>query len=295
MPASTNFLDFNPSLTNAETDGNYSINPMRTGGYPLDALWPSVFANKVTHQANRFVAAFCQMLVNKGYSPRDDNFSNLVAILTNVLTTADAGALITVVPYSSAVTFDVREAAKFDLTLTGNVSSSTLVNPVSGQWLVFLISQDSVGNRTFVWPTTLTNPGPIGPQPYTTSVQAFVVRPNGAIVPATPMLWITQTGVIVTPLPAVVSIAASGNVSSANQEILELVSATSGNITRGIYTAIGYRGYRVRLKKVDATYNLVTFQPLVGGQTIDGQSSVSILKQNDSLEIMSDGANWQII
>lgn len=39
------------------------------------------------------------------------------------------------------------------MTLTGNVTSSTFINGVSGQIYHFLIKQDSNGLHSFAWPT----------------------------------------------------------------------------------------------------------------------------------------------
>lgn len=295
MPGSTNFTQFDPNLTNAENDAQYSADSMRAEGAALDAILPSPLFNKFAHQVSTFVAAFAQALANKGFSPSDANFADLVAILMNVNTSADVASLITTVPYATSVTFDASLAAKFDLTLTGNVSASSLTNTVAGQLLVFIVNQDSIGGRTFAWPATLTAPFAIAAQANSTSIQAFVVRPNGSIVPVTPMLWVTSAGLIIAPPPSMVSVSASGNISSANKEIVELVNASAGAVTRNVFTAVGYSGYKVRLKKMDASNNLVTVKPLVSGQTIDRQASMSIVRQYDSLTIMSDNANWIIV
>jgi hypothetical protein len=294
MPAATNFIQFDPNLTNAETDNQYSADSMRSGGAALDAILPHPLFNKFAYQVSTFTAAFAQMLVNKGFSPSDADFADLVAILMNINTSADVASLITTVPYATSVTFNASLAAKFDLTLTGNVSASSLTNTVAGQLLVFIINQDAIGGRTFAWPATLTAPFAIATQANSTSIQAFVVRPGGAIVPVTPMLWITSAGLIIAPLPSVVSVSASGNISSANKEIVEKVNAGAGTVTRNVFTAVGYSGYKVRLKKMDSTPNPVTLSAQTG-QSIDGQASVSIIRQFDSLTIMSDNANWVIV
>jgi hypothetical protein len=294
MPGTTNFTQFDPNLTNAENDAQYAADSMRAGGAALDAILPSPLFNKFAHQVSTFVAAFAQALANKGFSPSDANFANLVAILMNVNTSADVASLITTVPYATSVTFDASLAAKFDLTLTGNVSSSSLTDTVPGQLLAFIVNQDAIGSRTFAWPSTLTGTSAIATQANSTSIQMFVVRPNGAIVPATPMLWITSAGLIIAPLPLMVSVSTSGNISNANKEIIEQVNASAGTVTRNVFTAVGYSGYKVRLKKMDSSVNPVTIAAQTG-QTIDGQASVSIIRQNDSLTLMSDNANWIIV
>ncbi len=293
MPATSNFKTFNPDLQNSETDSQYASDVMRTGGAVLDALLPSPLFNKFAHQVSMFPAAFCQMLANKGFSTSDADFNNLVSVLSNVKTGADFTSPIVVVPYATAVTFDASVAAEFDLTLSGNVSASSLVKVSIGQMLTFIITQDAIGGRTLSWPANMTYPGPICALPNSTSIQMFVVRPNGMIAPVTPMIQISG-GLIVPPLPSVVSVSASGDISSANKEVFEKVNASAGAVSRNIFTAAGFSGFKVHVKKTDTSANAVTVQPKVAGQTIDGFPSVSIAKYNDSLSMMSDGANWFI-
>ena len=61
----------------------------------------------------------------------------------------------TVVPFSATPSFDAGHANAFKITLTGNVTSSTLVNGKNGQSLDFEVCQDATGGRTFVPPTNL--------------------------------------------------------------------------------------------------------------------------------------------
>src|ERR1700733_8005289 len=89
MSATTNFLQFNLNAANQETDSTYLADSTRTGGAGTGSVFPSVLANKAFYQWSTFLASFCQMLVNKGISTSDANFTQLVAELANVLTTAD--------------------------------------------------------------------------------------------------------------------------------------------------------------------------------------------------------------
>jgi hypothetical protein len=65
------------------------------------------------------------------------------------------------VTFSATPTFNAALASTFKITLTGNVTSSTLTGMQSGQLLIFEITQDGTGNHSFVWPTTVLNPDPI--------------------------------------------------------------------------------------------------------------------------------------
>jgi hypothetical protein len=62
---------------------------------------------------------------------------------------------LTTVTFSATPTFDGSTAAAFKLTLTGNVTSSTLSNAVAGEPLAFEICQDATGGRTFVPPANV--------------------------------------------------------------------------------------------------------------------------------------------
>jgi hypothetical protein len=76
----------------------------------------------------------------------------------------------------------------FEITLTGNVISSSITNLQIGQIVNFIIHQDATGSRTFVFPPAVVNGGSIKPNPNATSVQAFVF--NGFnLYPIGPMTW----------------------------------------------------------------------------------------------------------
>ena len=62
------------------------------------------------------------------------------------------------VSYSSTMTFDSALATIYTVTLTGNVTSSSVTNASSGRILVFDICQDSTGGRTFSWPSNFVDP-----------------------------------------------------------------------------------------------------------------------------------------
>ena len=78
--ATTNFQIFNPSESNQMNDATYTSNTLRSGGITVDALLPSPLLNKAYYQWSTFVAAFCQMLVNKGVSTADSNRAAIPAI-----------------------------------------------------------------------------------------------------------------------------------------------------------------------------------------------------------------------
>jgi hypothetical protein len=292
--ATTNILVWNPTGANQEGDVAYAADTLRSGGAPTGALLPSLTDNKFRYQTSIFAAAFCQMMANKGYTMSDANYANLISALNNVKTSADFLASIVTVTYASSIAFNAAQSAQFDLTLTGDVSSSTLSGQTAGQLLLFIISQDATGSRAFSWPSGVIGAGPICPQPNSTSIQLFVVRPSGAIYPVTKSLWASASGIIAQSSVGLVAISSNGTVSNAYNEIVEKVDASAGSITRTLYTAVGFSGFKVNIKKVDVSLNQINILPF-GTQTIDGQSSQQIFQQYYNLTLISDGANWFII
>lgn len=86
----------------------------------------------------------------------------------------------------------------------------------------------------------------------------------------------------------------TGNYNVSLTDSVILVNANSGAVTISLPTAIGNNGFHLTVKKLNSSTNLVNITPY-GTQTIDGLSPVSLLTQYTSLDIISDGANWNII
>lgn len=80
---------------------------------------------------------------------------------------------LTTVTFSATPTFDASTANAFKITLTANVTSSTLSNAVAGEPLAFEICQDATGGRTFVPPTNVLNMGTIATAANACSFQVF--------------------------------------------------------------------------------------------------------------------------
>jgi hypothetical protein len=88
---------------------------------------------------------------------------------------------LTTVAFSATPTFDASTAASFKLTLTGNVTSSTLTNAVSGEPVNFEICQDATGGRTFVPPANVLNMGTIVSTANACSTQEFWFDGSNAV------------------------------------------------------------------------------------------------------------------
>src|SRR4029077_9585036 len=93
--------------------------------------------------------------------------TNWAIYVNGDLTTLDAaicqfhGGFFTV-PFSATPVFDLTKGNIFQLTMTGNVTSSTVNQPgvTSGQFLYLLLCQDAVGSRTFTFPVSFQAPLP---------------------------------------------------------------------------------------------------------------------------------------
>jgi hypothetical protein len=76
------------------------------------------------------------------------------------------------IAFSATPTFNAGSVSKFYISLSGNVTSSTLSGAVKDQLLIFVISQDGVGSRSFSWPTNVKGQA-IASGAGLTSTQAF--------------------------------------------------------------------------------------------------------------------------
>ncbi len=92
-----------------------------------------------------------------------------------------------------------------------------------------------------------------------------------------------------------------GDVQEANQDILlgsedflVEVDASSGPVTVTLFRADGWGGKRFCIKKIDNSVNVVTIVP-IAGQTIDGVSSVELVIEGQSIDVISNGENYGTI
>jgi hypothetical protein len=81
---------------------------------------------------------------------------------------------VNVVTFSATPTFDASLGNTQKITLTGNVTSSTLSNAVAGQTINFIVCQDATGGRTFAWPLNVLGAMTIGSTASKCSAQTFL-------------------------------------------------------------------------------------------------------------------------
>jgi hypothetical protein len=82
--------------------------------------------------------------------------------------------------YSATPIFNASNTTgnAFQLTLTGDVASSSLAGATTGQILSFTICQDATGGRTFAWPTNMLNAATVSKLANACTNQVFIY--NGA-------------------------------------------------------------------------------------------------------------------
>jgi hypothetical protein len=90
----------------------------------------------------------------------------------------------------------------------------------------------------------------------------------------------------------VITITSNKNLDSTH--FIVLANASNNSITITLPDATTCTGRWYIIKKIDNSTNEVTITPQ-SGQTIDGQSSITITTQNDLRRIISNGINWYII
>jgi hypothetical protein len=97
---------------------------------------------------------------------------------------------VVLVSFSATPIFDASRGLEFKLTLTGNVTSSTFINGMLGPSLIaFRLVQDSVGGRTFVWPSNVRNGGIINNLANGRSSQLFAGDVDGSLDAVGPMMY----------------------------------------------------------------------------------------------------------
>jgi len=79
-----------------------------------------------------------------------------------------------VTTFSATPVFDASTGTSFKITLTGDVTSSSVTNPTAGERIAFIVTQDATGSRLFTWPTNFKGASAIAPDASFTTVQEFI-------------------------------------------------------------------------------------------------------------------------
>jgi hypothetical protein len=83
------------------------------------------------------------------------------------------GAAVTLTQ-SAQSTFDCTQGDQFNLTLTQNVTASSVVGAGDGQRITITITQDGIGGRTFAWPSNFVSPPSVAAGANAVTSQSFV-------------------------------------------------------------------------------------------------------------------------
>lgn len=200
-------------------------------------------------------------------------------------------AEVVVTQSGSAATFDAGLGNTFELTLTANVTSSTLVNLQPGQWLAFIVCQGGSGGPwTFAWPSNVFGGGVIGAVGGNCSTQTFYVSGSNAWAVG-PMMTNLSTGLSGLSLPAVSGTVPYFTGTWTNGNCLQaggspgLISVTSGACGTGgsggsslTSTAVGF-GNTSNLLGGDATnffYNSSTHNLTITGALTTAANSFAL-------------------
>jgi hypothetical protein len=107
---------------------------------------------------------------------------------TTVTFTTSCQQSFTPVTFSATPTFTYGTGVNtFEITLTGNVSSSSVSGAVAGQIANFIICQDGTGSRTFTWPSSFHGVMTIGSTASKCNAQPFTYDGSA--------YWAISTGV----------------------------------------------------------------------------------------------------
>lgn len=173
--------DFLPVATgggaNVDSQADFAGSGYQTQGFSNGPALPNQ-ANKVWRQASSMVAAIAAFMANILNQNILDNGD--IPTLTAQFTAAveNAGSALIIVPFSPTPVFNLASGTKFAITLTGNVSSSSVSGAEPGDVVYFCIHQDATGGRTFSWPSGVPG-GTIDSAANSTTMQAFFVDDNG--------------------------------------------------------------------------------------------------------------------
>ena len=95
-----------------------------------------------------------------------------------------------VIPFAPAILFDATNYTSFEVTLTGNVTTSTTLNIMPGNLYTIMFVQDAVGNHSVVWPPNVYNEASICATPNSRSTQTFVADESGNLFAVAPGTWL---------------------------------------------------------------------------------------------------------
>lgn len=86
----------------------------------------------------------------------------------------------------------------------------------------------------------------------------------------------------------------SSNVKIKHEDNIIFGDASRQALVNALPSAAGWGGKEIFIKKIDSSTNQITIMAK-SGETIDGKTSITLIKQYDYVKLCSDGANWIIL
>lgn len=171
----------------------------------------------------------------------------------------------------------------------GSGVGAFLATPTSANLAAAVTDETGSGALVFGTSPTLASPAITG-----TLTAGGGVGTSGQVLQSTGsgIQWASVSG---SSLMSVTSKTANYTVSTGDgDDVLVRTDCTSGAVTITLYTAVGNTGKMVSVKKIDSSANAVTIAT-TSSQTIDGSTTRTISSQYNSLTMVSNGTNWDII
>lgn len=183
-------VDYEPvavaSGANVDSQANFSGSGYQQKGFQ-SGLSQSKQANKVWRQASMVgacIANFISQVLNINVLD-DGNLANLIFQFRSAIRVAADNILN--VAFSATPVFDASLSNSFYLILSGNVTSSTIVNQYPGQRITFVIQQDGSGGHTFVWPGNVLG-ATLDGSVFAANIQQFITLGDGTVRSCGPMI-----------------------------------------------------------------------------------------------------------
>lgn len=281
---STNFLPWNPTQSNQDSDAAYLVDAQRTGGAPIGTPFPSSTGNKLFFQLAAGMAALMNMMATKGYTCNDYDTA-LATVLANIVTQADLRTSLQVVPFSSAIVCNAAKYSGFKISLTGNTTIS-VTGAVQGQRINFLVKQDAIGGHIVTWPVSFTNvPIPDSTANNQTTIEVEL-SDDGFFYPCVPAMS-NLGGIVATPIGQVDASSGVFSVLTSLLSHLGVADATTpaynDNSTLVATTAWTQLGFGVT---VSGNAGKITFPAWLGGLIF--QWNIGTPVSGDSIQTV----NW---
>ena len=186
-------VDYLPVATgagnNADSQANFQGSSYQELGF-VNGIAQPYQANKIMRQSSMIAAAVANFISNElNINVLDDgNLATLITNLTAAIVAAAKGGTtgIVSVPFSATPVFDASQGTKFEIVLTGAVTSSMLINVTPGQRLEFIVKQDGTGGHPFAPPANLPM-AQISTAASKTNIQAFLVDSGSNVYVDTPL------------------------------------------------------------------------------------------------------------